>query len=81
MNVPTFQLNSHFKIIDNFEDIEKNRLGDINQNMISFTGCGSGIDHRGILGVVSNRTSYGDYYDDEGNLVVRERAADNIDSG
>ena len=49
--------------------------------MISFTGCGKGIDHRGEIGIASIRTSFGEYYNDENQLVIRENCGENMDSG
>ena len=66
----------YFKIINDFDDIEKNRLGDLNANMISFSGCGLGIDYKGHIGVTTNRTSYGEYFNDDGELVIRENTTD-----
>ena len=63
------------------DDIEKNRLGDLNSNMISFTGCGKGIDHFGKIGIVSNRTSYGEYYNDENELVIRQNCGSSPEHG
>ena len=74
-------LKNIFKLIQSFDEIEYNRLGDVNSQMISFTGCGKGIDHRGEIGVTSNRTSFGEYFNDESQLVIRENCGDNIESG
>ena len=63
-----------------FDEIEKNLLGTVNPNMIAFSGVGPGISPQREMGVVRNTTSFGEYYDVNFNLIVRENCSTAVES-
>ena len=68
-------------MITHVREADQNRPGDADPDLIAFTGAEFGLGFDGKMGIVMNRTKFGQYFDVNGNVVRRENCGDNSDYG
>ena len=68
-------------MITHVREADSNDLGDRDADLICFTGAEFGLAYDGRMGIVMNRSRYGQYYDPNGNVVKRESCGDNPEYG
>ena len=69
------------QVITHVREADSNPIGDRDPDIICFTGAEFGLGYDGRMGIVMNRSKFGQYFDPNGNIVVRENCGKNSPYG